>query len=324
MKTKETVKNLIKFMVFNIYYNLKFNNRFWFTYYFKIKYRLSIFTYLGNIPYEYNYYSTHLSFIYNRELIKIDILSSLIKNKVIDLKNKNNINDYYIFSLNEEKLTPLDLYKIQTLTFKNIFNKKLRKDIMYLVSLNNISSLIDEFFTNIKDFYSHNKEINYKDVFDIIDNLFPTVDEILNSFNDIKFGVTTLFSSNIYDYHKATIETFINFIKTLNQLQFNSFFYDIAYNFKNQLLQKENNLFKLLIDQINENTFKNIYMQNIFYQVTESEYFEKLVYDIINELQLTNYFENTTYNYFTFKDKKSINIKDFILSILILNNLLKL
>lgn len=324
MQTKETIKNLIKFTIFNLYYNLKFNNSFWFTYHFKIKYRLSIFTYLSNIPYEYDYYSNRLSFIYNRELIKIDKLSSLIKNKVVDLKNKNIIGDYYIFSLNEEKLIPLNLYKIQTLTFKNIFNKKLRKDTIYLVSLNSISSIIDDLFNNIRDFYSRNKEINYKDIFEIIDNLFPTIEEMLNSFNDIKFGITTVFSSNIYEYHKGTIETFINFIKTLNQLYFNDFFYDIAYNFKNQLLQKESDLFTILIDQINKNIYKNIYMQNIFCQVKKMEYFEKLVYDTINELQLTNYFENTTCNHFAFKDERSINIKDFILSIMILNNFLKL
>lgn len=324
MRVKETVKNLIKFMVFNFYYNLKFNNSFWFTYYFKIKYRLSIFTYLGNIPYEYDYYSTHLAFIYNKELIKIDTLSSLLKNKTIIFKNKNTISDYYIFSLNEEKLIPLDLYKIRTLTFKNIFNKKLKNDTIYLVSLNSISALIDDLFTNIRDFYSRNEKINYRDLFEIIDNLFPAVEEMLDNFNDIKFGVTTLFSSNIYDYHKGTIETFINFVKTLNQLQYNDFFYDIAYNFKNQLLQKEHNLFTILINQINENISKNIYMQNIFCQVKELEYFEKLVYDIINELQLTNYFENMTCSHFTFKDERFINIKDFILSILILNNLLNL
>jgi len=258
------------------------------------------------------------------ELIKIDTLSSLIKNKILNLKNKNAISNYYIFSLNEEKLIPLDLYKIQTLTFKNIFNKKLKKDTIYLVSLNSISALIDEFFTKIKNFYLQNKEIDYKDMFNIIDNLFPAVEGLLDNFDDIKFGVTAIFSSNIYNYHKATIETFINFIKTLNQLQYNDFFHDIAYNFKNQLLQKEHNLFTILINQINENISKNIYMQNIFCQVKELEYFEKLVYDIINELQLTNYFENITCSHFTFKDERSINIKDFILSILILNNLLNL
>lgn len=324
MQARDTIKNLIKFMLFNTYYNLKLNNRLWFTYYFKIKYKLSIFTYSSNMPYEYNYHSAHLSFIHNRELIKVDILSSLLKSKVIDLKNKNTTNNYYIFSLNEEKLIPFNLYNIRLLTFKDIFNKKLKKDVMYLVSLNSINSLINEFFINIKNLYSQNKDMDYKDTFDIVDNLFSTVEEILNNFNNIKLGATILFSSNIYNYHKDTIETFINFIKTLNQLQFNSFFYDIAHNFKDQLLRRENSLFTLLVDQINENMSKNIYMQNIFCQVTESEYLEILVCEIVDKLQLTKYFENMTCNHFTFKDEKSINIKDFILSILILNNLLKL
>lgn len=312
------IKNLIKFITLNYCNGFITDKHLWRYSYLNLKYDLSIFTYFSDSPSTYNFYSSSVELFYNKELIKIETLSNLLKSRLTNFRYSNK--KYYIFDLNKEKLEPIDnLSNMQLITLNSILNKRFKKNTTYFLTLNNISSTFYNFLLNIEKIFKHNNH-NYEIILEIIDNLFPAVEIMLDKFYDVKLNLALAFSSNIYNYQKDIIDSFINFIKTLNHIRFDDTYYDLAYNFKNKLIQDEENIFTALIDHINKNIKKKV---TVKYSFRQMEYDDQFIIKLINELSSMQLSKIITTNYIIFEDINSlINTKNFILSITLLNNML--
>lgn len=311
------LKNLIKFIVYNFCNALNANRYLSYEGYFRFKYDLSIFTYFDSGSSTYGFYGTNIELTYNEELIKVNGIPTLLKNRLKNIRYADK--QYYIFNLDEEKLIPLDKSSnMRLLSLSNVLNKRFRKDTIYFISMHNISSECSNFLRNIKNLFMRNK-YEPEFVFEIIDNIFPVIETMFDKFHNIKFNLAVAFSSNIYERHKQMIESFVNYVKTLNYLRFDDFYYDLAYTLKNKIIEDENNIFTALIEQINKNLTKKILVKNSFSDLYKSNQY---VIELIDRLSLTHMLENVTDYAILFKPSNSINIKDFVFSIVFLNNAL--